>query len=347
MYELDDKTYFNYLIIIIVLIAIFMINRYWRRKKQKEFASEELLVKLAPNRSAFKQYLKLIMLSLAMLMMVIALVNPKVGSKLKTVKREGVDIVFALDVSKSMLAEDIAPNRLLKAKQIISKVIDKLGGDRVGIIAYAGKAYPLLPITTDYAAAKMMLQNADTDMIPSQGTAIASAIDMTSQYFDDEDQKNRILVIISDGEDHEKDALSAAEVAKGRGIKIYSIGVGTESGGPIPIKNKNGQVTGYKKDRKGDVVVTKLDKHVLMEVAQATGGKYIDSQDTRQLVSEFTKILSGMDKKEFETKVFSDYEDQFQWFIALAILFLILDVFLLERKTKWLNKLDLFNEKNN
>jgi len=223
MYELEEKTYFNYLIIIVVLIAIFMINRYWRRKKQKEFASEELLVKLAPNRSAFKQYLKLIMLSLAMLMMVIALVNPKVGSKLKTVKREGVDIVFALDVSKSMLAEDIAPNRLLKAKQIISKVIDKLGGDRVGIIAYAGKAYPLLPITTDYAAAKMMLQNADTDMIPSQGTAIASAIDMTSQYFDDEDQKNRILVIISDGEDHEKDALSAAEVAKGRGMTTQAI----------------------------------------------------------------------------------------------------------------------------
>ena len=344
MYELEEKTYFNYLIIIVVLIAIFLVNRYWKNKKQKEFASDELLNKLAPNRSTFKQYLKLSMMSLSALMMVIALVNPKVGSKLKTVKREGVDIVFALDVSKSMLAEDIAPNRLLKAKQIISKVLDKLGGDRVGIIAYAGKAYPLLPITTDYAAAKMMLQNADTDMIPSQGTAITSAIEMTNQYFDDEDQKNRILVIISDGEDHEEDALNSAEIAKGHGIKIYSIGVGTESGGPIPIKNNNGQVTGYKKDREDNVVVTKLDKRVLMEVAQATEGKYIDSQDTRQLVSEFTKILSGMDKKEFETKVFSDYEDQFQWFIAFAILFLVLDIFFLERKTKWLNKLNLFDE---
>ncbi len=343
MYELEEKTYFNYLIIIIVLIAIFMINRFWKRKKQREFASEEMLNRLAPNRSSFKQYLKLIMLSLAFLMMIIALVNPKVGSKLKTVKRQGVDIVFALDVSKSMLAEDIAPNRLLKSRQIISKVIDKLGGDRIGIIAYAGKSYPLLPITTDYAAAKMMLQNADTDMIPSQGTAIASAIEMTNQYFDDEDQKNRILVIISDGEDHEEDALAAAEIAKGKGIKIYSIGVGTEAGGPIPIKSR-GQITGYKKDREDNVVVTKLDKRVLIEVAQATGGKYMDSQDTRQIVSEFTKILSGMDKKEFETKVFSDYEDQFQWFIGLAILFLILDVFFLERKTKWLNKLNLFDE---
>ncbi len=343
MYELEEKTYFNYLMIIIVLIAIFMINRFWKRKKQREFASEEMLNRLAPNRSSFKQYLKLIMLSLAFLMMIIALVNPKVGSKLKTVKRQGVDIVFALDVSKSMLAEDIAPNRLLKSRQIISKVIDKLGGDRIGIIAYAGKSYPLLPITTDYAAAKMMLQNADTDMIPSQGTAIASAIEMTNQYFDDEDQKNRILVIISDGEDHEEDALAAAEIAKGKGIKIYSIGVGTEAGGPIPIKSR-GQITGYKKDREDNVVVTKLDKRVLIEVAQATGGKYMDSQDTRQIVSEFTKILSGMDKKEFETKVFSDYEDQFQWFIGLAILFLILDVFFLERKTKWLNKLNLFDE---
>ncbi|MEN8139043.1 MAG: VWA domain-containing protein [Bacteroidota bacterium] len=344
MYELEDKTYFNYMIIIIILIVTFMIIRYWKKKKQKEFASEELLNKLAPNRSSFKQYLKMVMLSMAFLMMIIALVNPKVGSKLKTIKRQGVDIVFALDVSKSMLAEDIAPNRLLKSRQIISKVIDKLGGDRIGIIAYAGKSYPLLPITTDYAAAKMMLQNADTDMIPSQGTAIASAIEMTNQYFDDEDQKNRILVIISDGEDHEADALAAAQAAKGKGIKIYSIGVGTESGGPIPIKTR-GQVTGYKKDRKGNVVVTKLDKRVLMEVAQVSGGKYMDSQDTRQIVSEFTKILSGIDKKEFETKVFSDYEDQFQWFLGLAILFLVLDVFFLERKTKWLNKLDLFDEK--
>ena len=322
-----------------------MINRFWKKKKQKEFASEDLLARLAPNRSLFKQYLKLAMISLAFLMMIIALVNPKVGSKLKTVKRQGVDIVFALDVSKSMLAEDIAPSRLLKSKQIISKVIEKLGGDRIGIIAYAGKAYPLLPITTDYAAAKMMLQNADTDMIPSQGTAIASAIEMTNQYFDDEDQKNRILVIISDGEDHEKDALAAAEIAKGRGIRIFSIGVGTESGGPIPLKTR-GQVTGYKKDREGNVVVTKLDKRVLMEVSQATGGNYMDSQDTRQIVGEFTKILSKMDKKEFETTMFSDYEDQFQWFLGFAILFLILDVFFLERKTKWLNKLDLFDEIN-
>jgi len=343
MYELEEKTYFNYLIIILVLIAIFMINRFWKRKKQKEFASEELLNKLAPNRSPFKQYLKLTMLSLAFLMMIIALVNPKVGSKLKTVKRQGVDIVFALDVSKSMLAEDIAPNRLLKSRQIISKVIDKLGGDRIGIIAYAGKSYPLLPITTDYAAAKMMLQNADTDMIPSQGTAIASAIEMTNQYFDDIDQKNRILVIISDGEDHEEEALVAAQKAKTNGIRIYSVGVGTEAGGPIPIKTEE-QVTGYKKDREDNVVVTKLDKKVLMEVAQVTGGKYMDSQDTRQIVTEFTKILSGMDKKEFEIKEFSDYEDQFQWFIGFAILFLILDVFFLERKTKWLNKLNLFGE---
>ena len=342
MYELEEKIYFNYLIIIIALIALFLINSYWKKKKRKQFAQEDLLKKLAPNRSNFKQVLKLVMLSLAFFMMVIALVNPKVGSKLKTVKRQGVDIVFALDVSKSMLSEDIAPSRLLKSKQIISKVIEKLGGDRIGIIAYAGKAYPLLPITTDYASAKMMLGNANTDMIPSQGTAIASAIEMTNQYFDDEDQQNKILVIISDGEDHEDDALSAAEMAKSKGIIIYSIGVGTESGGPIPIK-KNDKVVGYKKDRKGEVVVTKLDKEVMMEVAQVTGGKYIDSQDTRNLVNEFTDILKGMDKKEFETQIFADYDDQFQWFLGFAILFLVLDVFFLEKKTEWISKLGLFD----
>lgn len=346
MYELEEKIYFNYTVIILVVIIIFIINKYWKNKKQSEFSNKGLLINLAPEISIFKQYLKLAMIILSFMMMIIALVNPRVGSKLKTVKRKGVDIVFALDVSKSMLSEDIKPNRLLKARQIISKVLDKLAGDRIGIIAYAGKAYPLLPITTDYAAAKMMLQNADTDMIPSQGTAITSAIEMTNQYFDDIDQKNKILVIISDGEDHEQDVVDIAKNAKENGVRIFSIGVGTESGGPIP-KKRNGQTIGYKKDRQGDVVVTKLNKNVLKQIAEITGGKYMDSQDTRYIVAEFSKIISGMDKKEYETVEFSDYNDQFQWFIAFAILYLVLDVFFLERNTKWIGKLKLFERRNN
>jgi Ca-activated chloride channel family protein len=345
MYELDNIEYFYLLFIPLLMLLWIMLNSFLNKRRLKQFSDDRLLERLSPSRSDFKRKLKNTTLLLAFVFMVIALVNPKVGSKLVTVKRQGVDIVFALDVSKSMLAEDVAPNRLLRAKQIISKVIDNLGGDRIGIIAYAGKSYPLLPITTDYSAAKMMLQNVNTDMIPSQGTAISSAIAMTSQYFDDEDQKNRVLVIISDGEDHGEDAENISREIAQRGVSIYTIGVGSEKGGPIPIKS-NGNVIGYKKDSDDNVVVTKLNSKVLQQIASSANGKYLDSQDSKSLTEEFTKILQGMDKKEFESKVFSDYEHQFQWFIGLALLFLILDSLFLERKTKWIQKLNLFNEKN-
>ena len=182
---------------------IFLLVFWWKKRTQKKFASAGLLIKLAPNVSVFKSVLKLLFFIIGISFLILALVNPKMGTKLKTVKREGVDVVFALDVSRSMLAEDIAPNRLEKSKQIISKIIDKLGSDRVGIIIYAGNAYPLLPITTDHAAAKMFLQNANPDLVSSQGTAINDALDLAKTYYNNDEQTNRFLIIISDGEDHQ------------------------------------------------------------------------------------------------------------------------------------------------
>ena len=190
-------------------------------------------------------------LAMAVVCFCIALVNPKVGTKLETVTREGVDIVFAIDVSKSMLAEDVAPNRLEKAQQLTAQIINNLVSDRVGIIAYAGKAVPQLPITTDYAAAKMFLQNMNTDMLSSQGTAIDEAIQLSRTYFNDAEQTNRVLVIISDGEDHKDLNLDVAKAAAKEGIKIFTIGVGSEKGGPIPLK-RNGVVMRYKKNQKGE-----------------------------------------------------------------------------------------------
>ena len=283
------------------------------------------------------------MLSLAFASLAIALVNPKIGTKLETVKREGVDIVFAIDVSKSMLAEDIKPNRLEKSKQLVSQIINNLGSDRVGIIAYAGKAFPQLPITTDYSAAKLFLQNMNTDMLSSQGTAINEAILLAKTYYDDDEQTNRVLVIISDGEDHSEAAVQVAEQASQEGIKIFTIGVGEAKGGPIPLK-RNGIVTGYKKDSQGETVITRLDETTLKNIAAQANGQYIQGRTTDKVVNQMKDILNKMDKTEFEAKQIADFKDQFQWFLGLAILLFFIDIFLLERKTAWLKKLNLFNE---
>ena len=199
MYQIEEPTYFYYLAIIPAIFVLFLFTFWWKKRVQKQFADQNLIQKLSPEKSTFKLFLKITVICLAMAFLIISLVNPKMGTKLETVKREGVDIVFALDVSKSMEAEDIAPNRLEKAKQIITKILENLGGDRVGIIIYAGNSYPLLPITTDYAAAKMFLQNANTNMVSNQGTAINEAIERGLTFFDDNEQTNRFLVIVSDG----------------------------------------------------------------------------------------------------------------------------------------------------
>jgi Ca-activated chloride channel family protein len=343
MYQIEEPIYFYFLAIIPVLIVVFLLAFWWKKRTQKKFIDSALLEKLAPNASTFKSILKLAFLSIGIGFLVISLVNPKMGTKLKTVKREGVDVVFALDVSKSMLAEDIAPNRLEKAKQIISKIIDKLGSDRVGIIIYAGNSYPLLPITTDHAAAKMFLQNAGPDMVSSQGTAINEALNLAKTYYNNDEQTNRFLIIISDGEDHQEETKQVAQNMSKEGVKVYTIGVGTEKGGPIPIKI-NGSLTGYKKNRKGETVITQRKPQLLEAVANAAGGRYLDGNKTDKPVDYIEKLIANAQKNEFETKQFSDYKDQFQWFIGFGILFLLIDIFFLDKKTKWIKKIDLFNE---
>ena len=344
MYQLEEKIWFWVLMIIPVVILLFLLLQLWKHKTQKRFANKAMLKKLSPNQSLFKSVLKLIIWCLIFACLAIALVNPKIGTKLETVKREGVDIVFAVDVSKSMLAEDIAPNRLEKSKQLVTQIINNLASDRVGIIAYAAKAFPQLPITTDYAAAKMFLQNMNTDMLSSQGTAINGAIQLAETYFDNEEQTNRVLIIISDGEDHfGESAVRAAEEAKAHGIRIFTIGVGDIKGGRIPIK-RNGIVLNYKKDRKGETVITRLNEENLKRIAKEANGVYINGTSTNEVVDTIRDILNAMDKTEFEAKEFADFKDQFQWFLAFAIALLFIDVFLLERKTAWLKKLNLFNE---
>ncbi|MDA0792465.1 MAG: VWA domain-containing protein [Bacteroidetes bacterium] len=345
MYQIDAYEYIYYLALLPVLWVVYFGVRRWKRKTQARFAQSALLEQLSPFRSQFKPVLKLLMLSLALSLLVLGLMNPKIGTQLETVKREGIDIVFAVDVSKSMLAEDVAPNRIEKSKRLVSAIINQLASDRVGIIAYAAQAIPQLPITTDYGAAKMFLQGLNTDMLSSQGTALDSAIDLAGTFFDDEDQTNRVIFLISDGEDHSEMATDAAQRAATLGIKIFTFGVGTEAGAPIPLK-RNGVVESYKKDQEGEVVVTKRNGSILESIAVATGGAYKEGNDTQEVLDFVSEQLKAMDKKEFEAKKFVSYKDRFQPFLFAALLFLIIDLFLFETKTKWVQKLNLFNENN-
>ena len=344
MYQIDEPIYFYFLTLLPIIWLGYLLVYRWKIKTQSIFADKALMERLSPNRSFFKPFLKLLILTLCILFLIFGLVNPKIGTELETVKREGVDIVFVVDVSKSMLAEDIAPNRLEKSKRLVSAIINQLVSDRVGIIAYAAQAIPQLPITTDYGAAKMFLQSLNTDMLSSQGTAVDSALDLSRTYFNDQDQTNRVVFLISDGEDHSDEAEKAAIRANEFGVKIFTFGVGTESGAPIPIK-RNGIVETYKKDLEGNVVITKKNPAILKAISEVSNGAYYDGNDTDLVLDFVEQTLKEMDKKEFEAKKFVSYKDQFQIFLLIAFVLLLLEVFIFETKTRWLQKINLFNEK--
>jgi Ca-activated chloride channel family protein len=342
--ELDESKYLYLLFIVPILALLFLYNQYWKRKKQREFGDLDMVKKLSPEKSVFKPILKLVVMILALVGLILGLVNPKIGTKMETVKREGIDIVFAMDVSKSMLAEDVAPNRLEKSKQIVSQIINQLGSDRIGIVAYAGSAFPVLPITSDYGVAKMFLQSMNTDIISSHGTSLDEAIKLSATYFDEKSKTSKLVIMISDGEDHSEGSEEAAEEANKMGMKIITIGVGTENGSAIPIR-VNGVVESFKRDSNNEVVITKLNKEGLTSIAKATKGGYVDGKNTKAVLDYVKNALDNIQKTEFESTQMANFQSQFQWFLGFAFLLLFVDVFLLERKTKWVQKMNLFNEK--
>ncbi|MDD5149395.1 MAG: VWA domain-containing protein [Flavobacterium sp.] len=342
--ELDENKYLYLLFILPIVAVLFLLNLYWKRKKQREFGDLDLVKKLSPESSFFKPILKLVVMLLALTGIIFGLVNPKIGTKMEKVKREGIDIVFAMDVSKSMLAEDVAPSRLEKSKQIVSQIINQLGSDRIGIVAYAGSAFPVLPITTDYSVAKMFLQSMNTDIVSSQGTSLDEAIKLSSTYFDDKSKTSKLLILISDGEDHSEGAAAAAEEANKQGMKIITIGVGTEKGGTIPLR-VNGVIQSFKRDNNNEVVITKMNTESLKAIAKATKGGYVSGNNTKEVLDYVKNALDNIQKTEFESTQMADFQSQFQWFLGFAFALLFLDIFFLERKTKWVGKLNLFNEK--
>ena len=330
------------LLLIPVMLLIFLIMMQWRKRALQNFGQAHVISRLMPESSNLRLVYKLIFFILAYSLFIIGIANPQTGSRLEKVQRRGIDIMVALDVSNSMLAQDIQPDRLSRAKQAISRLIDKLEGDRIGIIIFAGRAYTQLPITTDYAAAKLFLSSISTKIVPSQGTAIGEAISMAVGSFDDE-KHNKAIIVITDGENHESDAIEAARAASEKEIAVYTIGMGLPEGTPIPLYNGYNQQIGFKKDRQGQTIITKLNETMLQQIASSGNGIYVRANNTEAGLSKVMDKINEIEESEIETKMFSDYEDQFQYFIAFGLFFLIVEFMLFERKSRWFRRFKLFD----
>jgi len=288
-----------------------------------------------------RKHLKFVLYLFVLLFLIIALARPQFGSKLEEVKKEGIEMVIALDVSRSMLAEDIKPNRLTRAKQAIVNLVNRMQDDKIGIIVFAGDAYTQLPMTTDYISAKLFLENINTEIVSKQGTAIASAIELGTKSFTQDQEASKVIVIISDGENHEGDAVQAAANAKEKGIKVYTIGMGSAKGAPIPLSRRSSQ-GGFMKDRQGEVVISKMDAVMLRKIAQEGDGQFFGASTGNVGLNKLYSDLNSLNKSEIETKVYSEYDDQFHYFVAFSLVLLIMDIFILEKKNPYFKKFSLF-----
>jgi Ca-activated chloride channel family protein len=331
------------LILIPILWILFLLARRSKTKAIKAFGELSVIQQLMPNVSKAKSNWKFILVSSGLAFLIIGAAGPQFGSKLEEVKREGIEIIIALDVSNSMMAEDIRPNRLERAKQAISRLVEKLQDDRIGLIVFAGDAYIQIPITSDYISAKMFLETINTNIVPKQGTAIGSAIELGMRSFSPNSDASKVLVIITDGENHEDDAVKAAEVAAEKGITVYTIGMGSPNGSPIPVYTGAGK--SFRKDNQGNTVISKLDEETLNKIAIAGNGNYILASNSNVGLNKLFDDLKELETAEFDSKVYTDYEDRFQYLIGLAFLILLIEVLTVERKSKWLSNINLFGDK--
>lgn len=342
----EHPEYLYGLIAIPLLIIIYILLRLRQKKQFERFAHLEMREYLVPTYSTRRSTFKFVIFLLMVSCLFLAIANLQSGSKMEEVKREGIDLYIAVDVSNSMNAEDIVPSRLERSKQAINKLISDLRGDRIGVIVFADKAFVQLPITTDYSAAKMFLSTVNTSLVASQGTAIAEAIKLATKSFADEEH-SKAIIIISDGEDHENDAaMNAAQEAAKLGIRVYTIGMGLADGAPIPEYNQYGHQTGYRKDHQGNTIITKLDEQMLQKIANAGNGLYVRASNSNVGLEKIYDDINKMDKSEIETKVFTDYEDQFQWFVAAAIILLLVEIFVSSGKKEWERKFNIFEKKD-
>lgn len=345
----------------LLALFYFLLRRY-RVALLRRYGDLNLIPSLYPNVSPLKSLLKFIILLAAFTFLVLAMANLQIGSKLEEGTRKGGDIIVAVDVSNSMMAKDnsseSALSRLELAKFSISKLIDKLRGDQIGIVTFAGEASLHLPLTTDYSAAKLFLGTVNTDLIPTQGTAISKAIGIAETSFEPDtteengkkviydDRAGKTLIIITDGEDHEKNVLEEAKKAAEKGIVIHTIGMGSPNGSPIPVTNEEGGATDFMKDENGKIILSSLNEDILRSIASIGGGTYLNASNGDPDFANLMEELGKADKKDFGTMKFSEYESGFQYFAAVAFLLLLIELFISEKKSRLFATLDLFRENN-
>jgi len=335
---------FLYLLLLLpVFVLFFIINEIRKKKALRRLGDINLVNGLVPDMSRIRPVIKFILQLIAFLSGVILIARPQFGSKIEDVKKQGVEVIIALDVSNSMLAEDIQPDRLTRAKQAISRLVDDLENDKIGLIVFAGDAYIQIPITTDYISAKMFLSSISPNMVPKQGTAIGAAINLGLRSFSPGEGKSKAMIIITDGENHEDDPVKAAEDASKAGIVIHTVGIGSSNGVPIPVV-VNGKKD-YLKDRDGNIVVTKLDEDILKKIALSTNGNYVRASNSNIGLDEIYDQIKKMKKQDLESTMYTEYNDQFQIFAAIAFLFLIADFMIMERKNRRLANIRLFKFK--
>jgi Ca-activated chloride channel family protein len=343
MFRIANPEYLYALLLIPALIAFYWYSRGKRKKALAQFGQKEIMSVLMPNASSARPAIKYLVLLIALSSIIVGLARPQFGSQLKTVKREGIEIIIALDVSNSMMAEDIKPNRLERSKMAISQLVDKLSNDKIGLVVFAGDAYTQLPITADYVSAKLFLSSVNPQMVPTQGTAIGAAIDLGVKSFSPQFTGSKVIIVITDGENHEDDAIGASTNAAKQGIVVHTIGMGSPNGSLIPDFS-NGQ-KGYRKDNKGNTIVTKLDESMLQKIAQAGKGMYIRANNSQTgLIALFNEV-NKMEKTELESQIYADYDEKFQYFIGLGLFLILLDFLILERKNKYLKNFKLFGDR--
>ena len=343
MFRLAHPQFLYLLLIIPLLVLLFVYARNRKKKALAAFGDLSLVLRLVPEYSGAREILKFILWSIAWILIVIGLCDPQTGSKLEKIKPKGVDMVFALDVSNSMMAQDITPNRLERAKQAIVHLLGKLENDRVGLVVFAGKSYIQMPLTTDYSATRLFLSNINPGIIAVQGTAIGDAIETSASAFGNTKQ-SKAIIIITDGENHEDNAVESAQTAAGKGIRVYTIGIGLPEGAPIPVYSGNTQI-GYKKDASGITVITRINEPMLKGIAKAGKGIFVRANNSQSGVQEVFDQINKLEKAEYNVAFFSDYEDRFQFFILAALILIISEVLIAERKGRLAGKFKLFNTK--
>jgi len=318
----------------------FMLSRINRRRSLRQFGDHDLIAQLMPSVSTGRPVIKFILWMLALGFIITALAQPQFGSKLNTSKRKGIELIIALDVSNSMMAEDIKPNRLERAKRAIAKLTERLSDDKLGLIVFAGQAYVQLPITTDYVSAKLFLDAINTGIVPVQGTAIGAAINMAAKSFSPNFTGSKAIIVITDGENHEDDAVGAAKSAKEEKMVVHTIGMGLPQGAPIPMGP--GGSSDFLKDKDNNVVVTKLDENMLTQIATAGGGTYIRANNAEVGLNNLFNEIEKLEKSEMDSREYSEYNDQFPLFLWLALSMILIDFMILDRKNKWLRNFRLF-----